>query len=144
MDNLLILSCSATKRPDAGTLPAIDRYDGVAYRVLKKALRETPDLRVAVIILSAEFGLIRADAPIPDYERRMTTARAKELQPHVVAQFAQAAPAQYQRVLIHAGQTYAQAIAPLLPTLHRSAQVAMTAGGIGQRLQQLKVWLADC
>jgi hypothetical protein len=61
-----------------------------------------------------------------------------------VAQFAQAAPAQYQRVLIHAGQTYAQAIAPLLPTLHRSAQVAMTAGGIGQRLQQLKVWLADC
>jgi hypothetical protein len=41
---MLILACSRRKRPDEGLLPAIERYDGPAFRVLRHFLREMPAL----------------------------------------------------------------------------------------------------
>jgi hypothetical protein len=71
---LLILSCSQRKRPDAILLPALERYDGPMFRVLRKFLRENPskELHPDVYILSAQFGLISADQliPIPDFCKR--------------------------------------------------------------------------
>jgi hypothetical protein len=53
MHRLLILACGATKRPEAGLLPAISRYDGSPARTLRKALRElAEDQRPTVLILS--------------------------------------------------------------------------------------------
>ena len=49
---LLVLGCSQTKRDSVGELPAIDRYDGPSYRVLRGYLREhvwPDDLSVAVL-----------------------------------------------------------------------------------------------
>src|SRR5436305_3237505 len=39
-NRVLILSCSQRKRLDFGLLPAIERYDGGHFRVLRKARRE--------------------------------------------------------------------------------------------------------
>ena len=39
---LLLLSCSQRKRPDPGLLPAIERYDGPQYQVLRTFIREYP------------------------------------------------------------------------------------------------------
>ena len=61
MTRLLILSCSKAKRADCGLLPAIDRYDGPFFRVLRRYLRQQPADPPVVHILSAEFGLIPAD-----------------------------------------------------------------------------------
>jgi hypothetical protein len=44
---MLILACSRRKRPDEGLLPAIERYDGPAFRVLRRFLREMPALHEA-------------------------------------------------------------------------------------------------
>ena len=38
MNKLLLISCSQRKREDEGLLPAIDRYDGPAYRCLRKMI----------------------------------------------------------------------------------------------------------
>ena len=57
---MLILACSRRKRPDDGLLPAIERYDGPAFRVLRRYLRERPAGAPDVFILSAEHGLIGA------------------------------------------------------------------------------------
>ena len=43
-DRMLILACSRRKRPDEGLLPAIERYDGPALRVVRRFLREMPAL----------------------------------------------------------------------------------------------------
>ncbi len=40
MSRLLVLACSARKRFEACALPAIERYDGVNFRILKKLQRE--------------------------------------------------------------------------------------------------------
>jgi len=41
MPRLLILACSARKRLDRSALPAIERYDGVNFRILKKTSTQT-------------------------------------------------------------------------------------------------------
>jgi hypothetical protein len=80
---LLILSCSATKRLDAHSLPAVERYDGPAYRLTRKYVRECPAQRqcLDILIVSAEFGLLTGDALIPLYDRRMDAQRASALRP---------------------------------------------------------------
>lgn len=84
---LLILACSATKRPDNALLPALHRYDGPAWRTLRayldRAGAHADDLEVYA--LSAEFGLFPAIQPIPNYDRRMDMARAVELRPQALA-----------------------------------------------------------
>jgi cytoplasmic iron level regulating protein YaaA (DUF328/UPF0246 family) len=65
MPRLLILACSARKRLDRSALPAIERYDGVNFRILKKLQREHAfphDLDV--LILSAKYGLLSPETPI--------------------------------------------------------------------------------
>jgi len=55
MPRLLILACSARKRLEARALPAIERYDGVNFRILKKLQREQnfpSDLNVPIQFLS--------------------------------------------------------------------------------------------
>lgn len=83
MRRLLVLGCSQRKRTDAGLLPAVDRYDGPAFRVLRRYRAERADAGLAAVVLSAEFGLIPIDEPIPNYDRRMTSSRAVEIAPVV-------------------------------------------------------------
>jgi cytoplasmic iron level regulating protein YaaA (DUF328/UPF0246 family) len=83
MQRLLIMSCGKQKRPDTGLLPALERYNGPAFRVLRHFLASCTLNSPDVYILSARFGLIPADWPIPFYDQRMTLERAAELQPSV-------------------------------------------------------------
>lgn len=67
---LLILACSATKRSDAGRIPAIERYDGPLWRTLRHC---DPDGRKArVALLSAHYGFRAARSPIENYDARLT------------------------------------------------------------------------
>jgi len=50
---LLILSCSARKRGPAEPIPALDRYDGSLWRVLRSYLHEQP-------IVAADMHIWRA------------------------------------------------------------------------------------
>jgi hypothetical protein len=84
-ERLLILACSQRKRPDEGLLPAVERYDGPTFRVLRRFLREGISEPPDVLILSAEHGLIPQDLPIAAYDRKMTPARARELRPQILA-----------------------------------------------------------
>ena len=55
---LLILSCSQRKRKDPGFLPAIERYDGVNFRVIKKLGRQSRLLKnLDILIISAKYGI---------------------------------------------------------------------------------------
>ncbi|MEI8165022.1 MAG: hypothetical protein WCG26_01550 [Chloroflexales bacterium] len=135
MTALLILACSATKRPDAGLLPAIDRYDGPFYKTLRKALRERAGLaeRLRVRILSAEYGLIAADTPIPWYDRKMTRLRAEMLYPLVQHELNELRPWPRPR-FVSLSDLYHLALPPMELTEY-------ACGGIGARLGQIKAWL---
>lgn len=74
---LLIISCSQRKRSDSGLLPAVEWYDGVNFRVIRKAQREGYwPKNLDLLILSAKHGLLKPDVLLEDYDLRMTRERA--------------------------------------------------------------------
>jgi cytoplasmic iron level regulating protein YaaA (DUF328/UPF0246 family) len=86
------------KKLGTDPMPAIERYDGPVFRVLRKAKKEGhwPD-QLEILIVSAEYGLIKADKLIDFYDRKMTPARAKELRPHIAEKLeAKLANSEYQ------------------------------------------------
>ena len=139
----LILACSARKRHDPGLLPAVERYCGPAFLVLRKWQREHPESAAAleVLILSAEFGLIEAATLIPDYDRRMTGARARELGPQVEAALVAHELTGSAPVCVHAGADYRPALGAWLDEVGQQADITQTHGGQGEQLAQLKGWL---
>lgn len=138
--NLLILACSQTKRPDPGLLPAIERYDGPLYRVLRRWQRSTPDWedRLSIRILSAKYEILGPHDEIADYDQKMTKARASEIRREIECcnPGIYRAWARYDSAYISVGAIYRLALPEPLPFAAEWA-----TGGIGQRSGQLKRWL---
>src|SRR2546430_68654 len=76
---LLLLSCSQRKLGTPGKILALQRYDGPAFRVVRRYLRESEDPALHICVLSAEHGLIASGERIADYDRKMDAERAAEL-----------------------------------------------------------------
>lgn len=139
---MLILACSQRKRPDEGLLPALERYDGPAFRVLRRFLREGCSQAPDVLILSAEHGLISHDLPITAYDRRMTLARARELRPHVLADLQRLIASRSSlETLICAGKQYLLALQADDTSLLSRSNVRICAGALGKMLAELHDWL---
>jgi hypothetical protein len=145
MSRLLILSCSQRKRLDTDLLPAIERYDGPAFRVLRRYLQsgslDTPEIQ----ILSAEYGLIAQDQPIPYYDRKMTAARADELRSKVLAELKklleQGNQASYTEILCCVGKVYLGALSGIDELLPDETKLIHNTGSQGRKLAQLRNWL---
>ena len=141
---LLILACSATKRHDVGLMPAFERYDGPNYRTLRCFLANHPEKRdtLVVLILSAEFGLIGGDNPIPNYDRRIDAARALELRVSVTAVLRGHLDRQhYDATFVSLGRDYAPTLVITDDVRSRLGNLTVASGGIGTRLGQLRRWL---
>jgi hypothetical protein len=70
---LLIVTCSQRKRSDLELLPALERYDGIFFRILRKALREGHwSGTLEVLIISAKYGLLELDTVIENRARSST------------------------------------------------------------------------
>lgn len=141
---LLILSCSRRKRSDPGLLPAMERYDGPSFRVLRKFLREYPleAQSLDIYILSAEFGLLSGGQPIPNYDRRMTSQRASELQPRVLATLKDILVGRpYNQLFISAGKDYLQLLTGYTLLIAADLKVTIPTGTQGRKLAELRDWL---
>lgn len=86
---LLILSCSQRKNTSQEQLPAIERYNGPLFFVLRRFLRECPHeaKQLDVYILSAAYGLIPADFQTEFYDQKRNMLRVVELQPKIKTTF---------------------------------------------------------
>lgn len=126
-------------------LPAIERYDGVNYRVIKKLQREGRfPSNVDVMILSARYGLIGAETPIPYYNRCMDRARAIELRNQVTEILSSLLRArEFDEIFVNMGKAYLGAIDNSLQTLAKENHVTYANGGIGQKMKAMKLWLEE-
>jgi hypothetical protein len=141
---LLVMACSARKFQSPEMLPAIERYDGILFRVLKRWMHRNDSYPtwLDIVILSAEYGLISPEIPIPYYDRKMDRARAIELAPNVVAQLAQRTLAEpYKEVFLALGRLYRRAVEPIHTWLPSETRLIVPSGGIGAIASQLKKWL---
>jgi hypothetical protein len=137
---LLILSCSQRKRPDLILLPALERYDGPMFRVLRRFLRIWPSKgsHPEVYILSAQFGLISAHQLIPSYDCRMTPQQASAFQPQVLNQLRYILRnKQYKELFISVGKDYAAALSGYEQLMPSYTRVTVAIGPRGRQQAEL-------
>ncbi|OPY59231.1 MAG: Queuine tRNA-ribosyltransferase [Pelotomaculum sp. PtaU1.Bin035] len=134
---LLILGCSQTKRQTPGLLPAIERYNGSYYRVLRRYLRERqwPD-SLSVAILSARYGLIGGFTDIEDYNERMNQQKALEWAPKC-QDILNAWSNEHSQIHFSLGKDYLPAVEPAISSGLQS-ETEIFEGPIGMKLHQIK------
>lgn len=140
----LILACSQRKRQDPEPIPALERYDGPAFQLIRKYVRQRPNDQQSldIYVLSARFGLISATETIPYYDQRMTAHRAAELRDHVLNRFSQQFQAgAYQQLLINVGRDYRHAVHGIEAIAPPDCSTIMLEGSQGRRLSQIRCWL---
>jgi cytoplasmic iron level regulating protein YaaA (DUF328/UPF0246 family) len=139
MSSLLIQSCSATKQNVEKPVQALDLYDGYFFRIIKKAVRAgrfEPGLDI--IIISAKHGVVEPDDEIRNYDQRMDTERAEELNDDVVDAITdKVAEEGYEKVWINLGKDYLPAVNGLETAV--DVPVSYIEGcGIGVKGKRLK------
>jgi hypothetical protein len=140
---LLILSCSKRKRSGPDLLPAIERYDGPTFRVLRRFLREQPGRagQLDVFVLSAAYGLIPGWSPINEYDQVMTPQRATELRDEMLTIFANLIRTGYTKLCLAMSAKYLMALEGWPALVPKEVSVVITDGLQGSKLTQLKRWL---
>ena len=138
---LLILSCSKTKK-NIDRAPAIELYDGMYYRVLRKNFNLKDNNNLDILILSGKYGLINSNDIIDYYDEVMTPKRAKELQNQVITKLKQELKNNnYDEIFITMGKTYELALGDEGKEILKKQGAIIGNGMIGERLSQLKNWL---
>jgi hypothetical protein len=136
------MACSQRKRNDKGMLPAIERYDGPAFRVLRKYLQEHQSADVITYILSAKFGLIDGKRLLHDYNRRMSSARADSLRPLVAGKVTRLLRQEcWDEIGICLGRDYFRTMPKDFMRSCDAIPVSILGGGLGKRLTSLRSWL---
>ena len=139
--NLLILGCSRSKRGIGSPLPAIERYDGPGFRMVRRMFFNGLHLDVDLMIFSAKFGLLWPSTPIPNYDHLLDgtnkIARGREASKELSETIERLG---YQEVFLSMGQKYASALQGY-PMNGTAAKLIVPIGRIGKRLQQTRRWL---
>jgi hypothetical protein len=133
------MSCSQRKVRKKGLIPAIKRYDGPPFRVLRKYFREIADPRLSVYVLSARFGVIASRCRIPNYNCKMNVQRARTLRKRAVPRIKSVLRnRKFKDAFFIGGRNYLRVIEPLdqFRPLFREAK-----GKPGQKLKSLCCWL---
>lgn len=143
---LLFLSCSQTKRPTKDKLPALERYDGPAFRVMNKFLRLHPSEKKSldVYILSAKFGLISDSKRIPNYNLRMTAQQVNKWKDPTLNELKQILnDKQYQEFFISMGKDYLSVLDGYESLISTNLNVTVSQGSMGRKLAELRNWLYE-
>jgi len=142
MTRLLLLSCSRQKRQEADILPAIERYDGPAFRVVRRFQHQNSQAELDVHILSARAGLIPSSHPTPLYDQRITSQRAAALAPAAATVLRSLLHAHsYEAVCICMGKDYARVLDGYREHIPPEVTVTAINGSSGKMLAGLHDWL---
>lgn len=143
MTRCLILGCTQLKRSTDVDLPAIDRYNGPTFRVLRKFLDEADAgvKNVDLYVLSAHYGLIAGGELIQDYDLRMTSARAAILREQTLKRFETIMTKAFDDVLILLSGIYLQTLQGFEVYVPPGTKVTVVTASSGKQLNILKSWL---
>jgi hypothetical protein len=143
-NKLLLLSCSKQKNPSNNLIPAIERYNGPRFRLLRHYLNneQTNTEKLKVMVFSAEYGLIDSNLPIPDYDRVMSLKRANELAKCAERTLHELSKEHnYKEIWIDMSRNYLSALESIIPVLNQKSLLRISTGLPGQRLAELRHWL---
>lgn len=142
---LLIISCSATKDPQSEPIPAILRYSGGIYLLLKSIiLSNLWPQNIDLLIVSAKYGLLKPLEEIPYYEQLLTSERVIELRKVVEEQIAlkNIDLSCYSECFLNISKLYYQSIEGLTNSL-KCRIIRIDEKGNNKRNNAMITWLAQ-
>jgi len=142
----LVLGPSFRRRRDERLLPALERFDGLFFRVARKYLSSIED--VDVVVMVDDLTLVDGDTPLPFREpvgdkwgKQRFSKEVLEKARVVNEKFLEKklGDGRYSEVFLAMGRQYAEA----LPDLAKFGVkvVFPTKGGPGPKAQALKQWI---
>jgi hypothetical protein len=140
--SVVILGCSQRKKKTPHLIAAINRYDGPAFRVIRKHVQVAPETSPVTYILSARFGLISGNLPIPHYDHRLVDRDHAALERQVESQLMRVLnEGQPERLFVSVGRKYWSLLQGPLSREVAPESLWVATGGIGGRASQLAHWL---
>lgn len=137
---LLLIGCSQKKDSSPHPMRALDRYDGVNFRILKKFSRERTLQNLDIVIISAKYGFLKADDCIDNYDLRMTSQRAHDLHSTVLGNLKELISSNtYEEIFINLGKDYLPAIEGF--EKFAACPVVYAKGRIGEKMRDMKKWI---
>jgi hypothetical protein len=124
-------------------MPAIDRYNGPSFRVLRRFLRETLISSVDVKILSGKYGLISTDYLVPYYDCHIKNSSDFYSSRVVAGLKVVLSEKEYTSFLICLGKDYLEKISGYESIIPGELTVQVARGGIGRKLSILYDWLYE-
>lgn len=140
----LILGCSRTKNKNSELIPAIQRYNGPSFKVLRRYMNENPGNSdtLDIFVLSAKYGLIDGQTLIANYDQYMTNKQATEMYGKVMERIQNdLLPQNYCEIFLSMGKTYLQAMSGLENLVNGHTRVIISDGATGRKLADLRNWL---
>lgn len=160
-NTLILMACGGRKRNVAPsqTVPLLDLYAGPLWSTLRKHLGDwyylvgghgfTP---ANVVVLSGQYGLIRATDFKRSYEARLTEKKADRIirmgiGPTVLSEMAPTGGLPWRGVIVCGGSEYRRVFAALVEQLkacgavQECTPILTTSGGIGVQRSQLGQWI---
>ena len=140
MTDMIIMSCSRTKKR-LDNVPAMELYDGQAYRVIRKSSPE----HIEILIISAKYGLLRSTDIISYYDQAMTVSQAIGMSKEVSSGIKNTVSrGDFKRIFISLGFPYSFAVSEeLMGFLDENFYLLVAHGPIGKRLHQLKEFIGS-
>lgn len=142
LESMVILGCSQRKVAEQNSIPAVARYNGPTFQVLRKHISANPARSPSIYILSGSFGLIPGAHPLPSYDHRLTSSDIPELRLKVEDQLRQALTEHRpERLFVSVGRLYWTLLEEPLLSASLLGSLTIAGGGIGGRASQLARWL---
>lgn len=123
-------------------MPAVERYDGPLFRVLRRYLDDPSGQVPSIWVLSAKHGVISGDARIRDYDHQLkdpSSAPFLRLVGSGLSEAYQKEP--WDEALVFGGRAYREALSVSAAALRPSPPLRLVGGSIGGQASRLRRWL---
>ncbi len=142
MRKIIITSCSQRKKISENLLPAIERYDGPNFCLLRKYIKQSPN-DLDIYILSAKFGLLFHKTEIPYYEQRLSKKQFSDLSSLAVTQVNQVfrKSKKQKEIFINLGSLYLETFECAINKISKHNSITYAKGSSGKRLAEMYNWL---
>ncbi|MHA1974108.1 MAG: hypothetical protein ACTSW1_14005 [Candidatus Hodarchaeales archaeon] len=144
---LLILSCSATKDLKPNKIPALLRYCGLSYLLVKALIiqGEFPS-DIDVLIISGKHGLLKVEEEIHWYDQRIEKESIELLQKKIKAQIQNKSMdlKKYSSCFINGSSVYIEALKPAIELLDSNCNIhGLDSRNLWQRSMKMLEWLME-
>jgi len=145
MRRLIIIAGSKRQNSNPQPLPAIERYEGVYFRVLKKHIREGKMKNTDILILTEKYGLLSSNQLVPynpEYSPRIATNNLNDARRRNLQKLQQElSKEEYLEIFINVGKDFWPLIEGLENVVGKTKVTLAKGSALGSKASNMKQWI---